>query len=635
MKIGLQVPTVTDLKPRITVIGVGGAGGNAINNMIASGLDGVEFVVANTDAQALATSSAEHRVQLGVKLTEGLGAGSKPEIGEEAAEEAIEDIRAAVAGSHMVFVACGMGGGTGSGAAAVIARIAKEMGILVVGVVTKPFTFEGSRRMRIAEAGVAELGQYVDTLIVIPNQNLFRVANEKTTFADAFLRADQVLYSGIACIVDLIVKEGLINLDFADVRTVMSGMGTAMMGTGEASGERRAIQAAEEAISNPLLDDISLRGAKGLLLSIIGGRNLTLYEVDEAASRVREEVDAEANIIVGATFDDSLGDKVRVSIVASGMARNSGQPTVRPNSYAASATRPTPLPQSAPVAMSMPQQMAQVQAAPAAMHQQPLPSSGPMLPAPIAAPQPFSPSVQARSEQADLARMLSEALDHADGSPQESSTEVWSAPGDVRIQPGLAPGLVPGTGLGRPPHVGGIVQQPMQPVDAAPEGFRPMPPQDVKRSVPKRMPELEEFPLLAQREYREHQARNQAAPPSGVSPVQAPAQMAIQPQLPPLTQSTLPTGPRIYSPPPAPASVAVPVRKPGLFERLTGKGRRVAESVDSDANHTPMSNTTQRGQVSGQINASQPTLQVVANSHEQIAGDWSQRIDNKKFYGRD
>ena len=321
MSIKLQLPKLTDLKPRITVIGVGGAGCNAINNMIAAGLDGVEFVVANTDAQALAASSAEHRIQLGVNLTEGLGAGSKPEIGEAAAEEAIDEIRAQIAGSHMVFIAAGMGGGTGTGAAAVIARVAKELGILTVGVVTKPFQFEGARRMRIAEAGIAELRKYVDTLIVIPNQNLFRIANEKTTFAEAFVLADQVLYSGVACIVDLIVKEGLINLDFADVRTVMSGMGTAMMGTGEASGERRASIAAEEAIANPLLDDVSLKGAQGLLLSITGGRDLTLYEVDEAASRVRQEVDPDANIIVGATFDETLGDRVRVSIVASGMAR--------------------------------------------------------------------------------------------------------------------------------------------------------------------------------------------------------------------------------------------------------------------------------------------------------------------------
>ena len=321
MSIKLHLPKLTDMRPHLTVVGVGGAGCNAVNNMIAAGLTGVEFVSANTDAQCLLASSAEHRIQLGASLTEGLGAGSKPEIGEAAAEEAVDDIRGEIAGSHMVFIAAGMGGGTGTGAASVIARVAREMGILVVAVVTKPFQFEGTRRMRIADVGIAELKKHVDTLIVIPNQNLFRIANEKTTFAEAFVLADQVLYSGVACIVDLIVKEGLINLDFADVRTVMSGMGTAMMGTGEASGERRAIMAAEEAISNPLLDDVSLKGARGLLLSITGGRDLTLYEVDEAASRVRKEVDPEANIIVGATFDDSLGERVRVSIVASGMER--------------------------------------------------------------------------------------------------------------------------------------------------------------------------------------------------------------------------------------------------------------------------------------------------------------------------
>jgi cell division protein FtsZ len=313
------------MRPRIAVIGVGGAGGNAVNNMISAGLAGAEFMVANTDAQALEASSTEKRIQLGSSLTEGLGAGSKPEIGEAAAEEAIEDIRAAVAGCHMVFIAAGMGGGTGTGAASVIARVAREFGILTVAVVTKPFQFEGSRRMRVAEAGIAELRKHVDTLLVIPNQNLFRIATDRTTFAEAFVLADQVLYSGIACIVDLIVKEGLINLDLADVKTVLGGMGTAMMGTGEASGEQRAIVASEEAIVNPLLDDTSLKGAKSLLLSITGGRDLTLWEVDEAANRVRQEVDPDANIIVGATFDEALGDKVRVSIVASGMGRSQFQ----------------------------------------------------------------------------------------------------------------------------------------------------------------------------------------------------------------------------------------------------------------------------------------------------------------------
>ena len=334
------------MKPRIAVVGVGGAGGNAINNMIAAGLTGAQFMVANTDAQALAASSAELRIQLGSNLTEGLGAGSKPEIGEQAAEEALDEIRAAISGCHMVFVAAGMGGGTGTGAASVIARVAKEFDILTVAVVTKPFQFEGSRRMRVAEAGIAELRQHVDTLLVIPNQNLFRVATDRTTFAEAFVLADQVLYSGIACIVDLIVKEGLINLDLADVRTVLSGMGTAMMGTGEAAGEQRAIVAAEEAIVNPLLDDVTLKGAKSLLLSITGGHDLTLWEVDEAANRVRQEVDPDANIIVGATFDLALGDRVRVSIVASGMARSAHMgraaddtPKAAPNRPSKSASR--------------------------------------------------------------------------------------------------------------------------------------------------------------------------------------------------------------------------------------------------------------------------------------------------------
>ncbi|HEX5666445.1 MAG TPA: cell division protein FtsZ, partial [Hyphomicrobium sp.] len=340
-------PNIMDLKPRITVIGVGGAGCNAINNMIDANLEGVDFVVANTDAQSLVASHAPHKIQLGAKLTEGLGAGSRPDIGEAAAIETLDEIRELVAGSHMVFVAAGMGGGTGTGAAAVIARAAKEQNILTVAVVTKPFQFEGSRRMRIAEAGIAELKTHVDTLIVIPNQNLFRIASERTTFAEAFVLADQVLYSGVACIVDLIVKEGLINLDFADVRTVMSGMGSAMMGTGEGSGDGRAVRAAEEAITNPLLDDVSLSGAKGLLLSITGGADLTLYEVDEAATRVRQEVDPEANIIVGATFDPTLGDRVRVSIVASGMDRLAVPAQMMPRPAMAIPTT-SPSPQVAP-----------------------------------------------------------------------------------------------------------------------------------------------------------------------------------------------------------------------------------------------------------------------------------------------
>ena len=495
MSIKLQLPKLTDLKPRITVIGVGGAGCNAINNMISAGLTGVEFVVANTDAQALAASSAEHRLQLGVNLTEGLGAGSKPEIGEAAAEEAIDEIRSKVAGSHMVFIAAGMGGGTGTGAAGVIARCAKELGILTVGIVTRPFHFEGVRRARTAEIGIDEIRKHVDTLIVIPNQNLFRIANEKTTFAEAFVLADQVLYSGVACIVDLIVKEGLINLDFADVRTVMSGMGSAVMGTGEAAGESRASIAAEEAIANPLLDDVSLKGARGLLLSITGGRDLTLYEVDEAASRVRQEVDPEANIIVGATFDETLGEKVRVSIVASGMVQmvSEGQPAASPQRV-------------------------------------------PAAPAQAAAPMPpMEPSYAGEATPADLQRRLSEAMgldDEADDSLEETASgmpqsppppppapqrETWRAPGDVVIEEGISQ-------MGWPDQSARAQPQERHEESGSPDQFRPAPPMDVRRSG-RRMPDVEDFPPQVQREYRA-KVGAQSRPPSP-PPVEEPQKRGI------------------------------------------------------------------------------------------------------------
>ncbi len=321
MTINLKAPDIRELKPRITVFGCGGAGGNAVNNMIECGLIGCDFVVANTDAQALSTSKAERVIQMGLQVTEGLGAGSQPEVGRAAAEEVMDELRDHLSGAHMVFITAGMGGGTGTGAAPVVAKVARELGILTVGVVTKPFQFEGGRRMRLAEAGIVELQKHVDTLIVIPNQNLFRVANEKTTFSDAFAMADQVLYSGVASITDLMVKPGLINLDFADVRTVMRDMGKAMMGTGEATGEGRALKAAEAAIANPLLDEVSMKGAKGLLISITGGADMMLYELDEAATRIREEVDPEANIILGATKDESLEGIIRVSVVATGIDR--------------------------------------------------------------------------------------------------------------------------------------------------------------------------------------------------------------------------------------------------------------------------------------------------------------------------
>src|SRR6202521_5600705 len=321
MALNLPPPDISELKPRITVFGVGGAGGNAVNNMIDAGLQGVDFVVANTDAQALTMSRAraEQVIQMGMRATGGLGAGSQPDVGRAAAEEVFDAIREHLIGAHMVFVTAGMGGGTGTGASPVVARAARELGILTIGVVTKPFHFEGQRRMRLAESGIMELQKSVDTLIIIPNQNLFRVANEKTTFTDAFAMADQVLYSGIACITDLIVKEGLINLDFTDVRAVMREMGSAMMGTGEASGDRRALLSAEAAIANPLIYDVSMRGARGVLISITGGRALPLLEVDKAATRIREEVDPDANIIVGATFDQSLEGIIRVSVVATGV----------------------------------------------------------------------------------------------------------------------------------------------------------------------------------------------------------------------------------------------------------------------------------------------------------------------------
>ncbi len=490
-----EASELIELKPRIVVIGVGGAGGNAINNMIASGLTGVEYVAANTDAQALVTSSAERRLQLGVNLTEGLGAGSKPEIGEAAAEEAIEDIRAQIQNAHMVFIAAGMGGGTGTGAAAVIARAARDMGILTVGIVTKPFQFEGTRRMRTAESGIVELRKYVDTLIVIPNQNLFRIATEKTTFAEAFVLADRVLYSGVACIVDLIVKDGLINLDFADVRTVMSGMGTAMMGTGEASGERRAFRAAEEAISNPLLDEVTLKGAKGVLLSIIGGPNMTLYEVDEAASRVRQEVDPDANIIVGATFDDQLDQSVRVAIVASGL--SGGQ---QPQRAAAAGIGEPRLPPALPP-----------QYAPSGM---PVSASNPP---PATAGSSGGPPVSAFSPVSSMpapARNPFAVSQSADAAPHQTPRELWRGPGNVVIEE--AP-----SSLGQPPPV----RTPQPPPPLPPSESRPFvpsPPEDVHRPMSRRVPDLEDFPPVGQREYRAKTApktdgpsyRDHAAQPS-------------------------------------------------------------------------------------------------------------------------
>jgi cell division protein FtsZ len=406
MPIKLTVPDSTELKPRITVFGVGGAGGNAVNNMIESNLDGVEFVVANTDAQAILQSSAGRKIQMGTDLTQGLGAGSQPQVGAGAAEEALPEIMDHLVGAHMVFITAGMGGGTGTGAAPVIARAAKEQGILTVGVVTKPFHFEGQRRMLTAERGIEQLTKHVDTLIVIPNQNLFRVANEKTTFAAAFAMADEVLYSGVASITELMTRDGLINLDFADVRAIMSEMGKAMMGTGEASGEKRAIEAAEAAISNPLLDDVSMRGARGLLISISGGPDLTLYEVDEAATRIREEVDPEANIILGATFDETLEGTMRVSVVATGLAEEylegnntdsddeeeeTGYGYAAPQRVVRAApVAPAPVLQKEPVAEE--ETTEETEEAATGVHEEPAPAPRPIMAEP--APRPRMPSAE-------------------------------------------------------------------------------------------------------------------------------------------------------------------------------------------------------------------------------------------------
>jgi len=345
MSINIGPPMVDELKPKIAVIGVGGAGGNAVANMISSKVEGVDFVVANTDAQALNASPADYRIQLGPEITQGLGAGSRPEVGRAAAEETIEQVKAALAGCHMCFIAAGMGGGTGTGAAPVIAQAAREMNVLTVGVVTKPFLFEGSRRMRSAESGIAELQQHVDTLIVIPNQNLFLVANPNTTFKEAFLLADEVLQQGVRGITDLMVMPGLINLDFADVRSVMHEMGKAMMGTGEAEGDGRALEAAERAIANPLLDGVSMQGAKGVIVSITGGEDMRLMEVDEAANHIRELVDPDANIIWGSAFNENLNGKIRVSVVATGIDNDGVAASPAPQARTAfSFSRPAPEP---------------------------------------------------------------------------------------------------------------------------------------------------------------------------------------------------------------------------------------------------------------------------------------------------
>ncbi|MBY5818833.1 cell division protein FtsZ [Rhizobium leguminosarum bv. viciae 248] len=476
MTIKLQKPDITELKPRITVFGVGGGGGNAVNNMITAGLQGVDFVVANTDAQALTMTKAERIIQLGVNVTEGLGAGSQPEVGRAAAEECIDEIVDHLNGTHMCFVTAGMGGGTGTGAAPVVAQAARNKGILTVGVVTKPFHFEGGRRMRLAEMGIQELQKSVDTLIVIPNQNLFRIANDKTTFADAFAMADQVLYSGVACITDLMVKEGLINLDFADVRSVMREMGRAMMGTGEASGSGRALQAAEAAIANPLLDETSMKGAQGLLISITGGRDLTLFEVDEAATRIREEVDPDANIILGATFDESLEGIIRVSVVATGIDRAMNEAAERNSQPAA---RPAIRPSAA--------------VAPAAAAVQPAPV--------MQAPKAMDPIAQTIRE-AEMERELEIPAPRAAAPLQQPAAqqETFRPQSKIFAPAPEAPAMRPQVQQQAPAPV---MSQPIQqPVQQQPVQQQPVRQEPIIRQAPEpmRMPKVEDFPPVVQAE---------------------------------------------------------------------------------------------------------------------------------------
>jgi cell division protein FtsZ len=490
MTINLNVPDIRELKPRITVFGVGGAGGNAVNNMITAGLQGVDFVVANTDAQALTMSKAQRIVQMGTQVTQGLGAGSQPDVGAAAAQEVIDELRDHLTGANMVFVTAGMGGGTGTGAAPVIAKTARDMGILTVGVVTKPFHFEGQRRMRTAEAGIAELHKVVDTLLIIPNQNLFRVANEKTTFADAFAMADQVLYSGVACITDLMVKEGLINLDFADVRAVMREMGKAMMGTGEATGEKRALTAAEAAIANPLIDDSSMKGARGLLISITGGKDLTLFEVDEAATRIREEVDQDANIIVGATFDENLDGIIRVSVVATGIE----QAMIARNAVPAAAAAPAAAPDSRLAELT-----ARLRADNARMAERAQKSE------PAAAPQSATAPAQAAAQQrqsSSVERAALAAIAAAVAAPPEAPQQAplqSASYGDVTVRPiAQKPSLFPD-------HHDAPRVEAEQPV--TPETFIPQAAERPAARAP-RMPKFEDLPMPAQAEIR--QARGDA-----------------------------------------------------------------------------------------------------------------------------
>jgi cell division protein FtsZ len=564
----LSTPRNThEIKPRITVIGVGGAGGNAVNNMIRSNLEGVEFMVTNTDAQALAQSICDRRIQLGLNITQGLGAGSRPDIGRAAAEEALEHIVSELQGSNMVFITAGMGGGTGTGAAPVLARAAREHGILTVGVVTKPFHFEGTHRMRLAESGIQELQQYVDTLIIIPNQNLFRIANEKTTFADAFAMADQVLHSGVRGVTDLMVMPGLINLDFADIRTVMSEMGKAMMGTGEAEGENRAVAAAEAAISNPLLDDVSMKGARGVLINITGGFDMTLFEVDEAANRIRDEVDPEANIIFGSTFDRELEGRVRISVVATGIEAE---------------------------AMAQPRPSLTLVAKGGRMLNTP-----PLAEAPTIQPAPQPMVMQARETRvqeypAPMPAYTAQAAVNLQPAPQMHV--------QPQMQPAVQPRMQPQVQAAQP------APQPMaQPV------YAPLPTPEV-RPVPQPRMETRSQPLTAELPFA---AAPQPAPqvqPQMQVPVQPAPQVMPQHAPQPAYYSEPAPQPQLQAPmqaPAAPAGDPAPKRS-GIFSRMTSTAASWAQKTGQDlrsATPAAMMTRTSTGEPAPQRPAQQPAPQ--------------------------
>ena len=522
MTINLSLPqTESEIKPRITVIGVGGAGGNAVNNMISAALEGVEFIVANTDAQALGQSLADRRVQLGITITQGLGAGARPEVGRQAAEEALPEILQLLDGANMVFVTAGMGGGTGTGAAPVIAAAAREQGILTIGVVTKPFHFEGRRRMQSAEQGILELEKVVDTLIVIPNQNLFKIANEKTTFADAFKMADDVLHMGVRGVTDLMIMPGLINLDFADIRTVMGEMGKAMMGTGEAEGPDRSRVAAESAISNPLLEDHSMKGAKGGLINITGGLDMTLHEVDEAANRIREEVDADANIIFGSTFDASMQGRMRVSVVSTGISALAAQ---------------QPVPNYLNLEMNRPIQTGQ----PALSRQAAPPVGRVAMPAAAAAPIPAAPAMPAAPPMAAAPAPMAEPI-----APQ--------------AMPAMAPPVAPvaAAAPAAPVMQAAPVVMMQAPVATAPE------PEPIEAVAP-----IVEAPAPVPQPVA-------ASPAAPVQPVAAPQKPLVdetdwrvtRPAIRPAVRATEPVARPAAM---RPAAAAAESRSPNLFQRITG-----------------------------------------------------------------